>query len=99
MEYFVVKQVSASKREHFDSCPLAKSKDDTLIKALSLGVSLVAAFLSWSCNRGTNAVLRVIYALFAFMFGFTYIILYIIFRQGECRAAVKNAIKSMNSKI
>jgi hypothetical protein len=56
------------------------------VKVLSLCVSLYAGSLSWNCNADLPLIPRSIYALFAFSFGLTYIILYIIFRLNDCRS-------------
>jgi len=53
---------------------------------VSVVVGLLAAYLSWTCNTafGTGLVMKVIYSLFAYLFGFLYIIIYFIFLKGKC---------------
>lgn len=53
---------------------------------ISFAVSVYAVYLSWSCNSAANVnvLLKVIYAFFAFIFGFLYLIFYFIFRAGTC---------------
>jgi hypothetical protein len=55
-----------------------------LIIAIILG--FVAFYLSWQCNTalGYSSVEKACYALFAFLFGGVYIIMYLIFRAGTC---------------
>lgn len=57
---------------------------DYLTFVLSFIISIYAAFLSWTCNKNIEIVGRVIYSIFAFLFGFTYIVLFLIFRLEEC---------------
>ena len=49
-------------------------------------ISCYAVYLSWTCNTegGIDTGLKIIYAIFAFMFGIFYIIFYFIFRAGYC---------------
>lgn len=53
---------------------------------MSLAISLWAASLSWSCNtsRGIVGGGRIIYSLFAFLFGSVYLFFYWIFTYGYC---------------
>lgn len=46
-------------------------------------VGIYAVYLSWSCNtkQGVNALAKVIYAIFAWIFGMLYLILYFLFRR------------------
>jgi hypothetical protein len=43
---------------------------------------IYAFYLSWSCNtiQGYNFLAKIIFGLFAFLFNFQYLILYLIFR-------------------
>lgn len=50
-----------------------------------LAIMFIAGKLSWDCNGNYPTYLRVIYTFFAAMFGFTYIILYGIFRSDLCK--------------
>lgn len=58
-----------------------------VVQIISIAVGCFAAYLSWTCNTltETNIVLKVIFAIFAFLFGFIYLIIYFIFRWGDCR--------------
>jgi uncharacterized membrane-anchored protein len=51
--------------------------------------AVLAGYLSWSCNtiQKEPVIIRIIYALFAAMFNWFYIILYFIFRHPckECK--------------
>jgi hypothetical protein len=55
--------------------------------AISLAACVYAVYLSWTCNTaaGVNVALKVVYAFFAFIFGFLYLIFYLIFRSGTCK--------------
>ena len=48
-----------------------------------LAVSIFAVYLSWNCStkEGLDIVMKVIYALFAFIFNIFYIIYYALFRR------------------
>lgn len=50
--------------------------------------SLFSIYLSWSCNTslGMSVILKIFYAFFAFLGGFSYIIFYVIFRVGTCHS-------------
>ena len=64
---------------------------------ISFAVSVYAVYLSWSCNTAANVnvLLKVIYAFFAFIFGFLYLIFYFIFRAGTC-TTLKGAAAASN---
>jgi hypothetical protein len=64
---------------------------------ISFAVSVYAVYLSWSCNSAANVnvLLKVIYAFFAFIFGFLYLIFYFIFRAGTC-TTLKGAAAASN---
>lgn len=55
--------------------------------AISIAACVYAVYLSWTCNTaaGVNVALKVVYAFFAFIFGFLYLIFYLIFRAGTCK--------------
>lgn len=63
-------------------------KDLTLIDIVSFIVEIIimfyAASLSWNCSGSYPVWARVIFATLAALFGFTYIILFIIFRADKC---------------
>ncbi len=60
----------------------------TIILCLILGI--IAFVLSWSCNTalGYNIFLKAFYGTVAFVFGFTYIILYLLLRWDTCRSII-----------
>jgi hypothetical protein len=74
----------------------APAKDNLLTlkkivyQVLGLLVSIFAAYLSWQCNTaaGESTPLKVFYAIFAFLFGFIYLIFYALFRAGRCEPKV-----------
>ena len=53
---------------------------------LSLAITVIAIYLSWTCNSATgmDPVLKVGYAFVAGMFGVVYVVCYMIFRAGNC---------------
>ena len=51
---------------------------------LSLAISAYAAYLSWNCSVGEPALIRILSALFAWVFGVLYIIFYIMFKSKSC---------------
>ncbi|AGE49282.1 hypothetical protein ATCVBr0604L_792R [Acanthocystis turfacea Chlorella virus Br0604L] len=54
---------------------------------LSIGISLYAAHLSWSCSAGEHMFIRVLSALFAWFFGVIYILYFALFRSASCKIA------------
>ena len=60
-----------------------------------------AAYLSWKCNTltETNIILKVIFAIFAFLFGLFYLILYFIFRWGDCKYIREKMPKSQSTSV
>lgn len=59
---------------------------DILNLILSIILGFIAFYLSWSCNTALNyhILIKSIFAIFAFLFGFVYIILYFLFRWDTC---------------
>ena len=64
------------------------------IIALIVGIfiGIAAMFLSWTCNTAIdyNVWMRSFFAFFAFVFGTSYILLYIIMRHDTCSYIKKN---------
>ena len=60
---------------------------DVLTFILGVVIGLYAAFLSWQCNTklSYNMFLKVIFSIFAYLFGLIYLILYVIMRWDTCR--------------
>lgn len=58
---------------------------------ISLILSIVAFWLSWTCNTamGYNLALKALFGAGAFFFGLTYIVLYFIMRWDVCSGIVK----------
>lgn len=54
-----------------------------------VAIGALAVYLSWTCNTaaGVDTAGKVIYAIFAYLFGFLYLIFYALFRAGRCAAA------------
>lgn len=61
-------------------------KQNIVTSLLGTAVSIFAVYLSWTCNtkQDENVVLKVIYALFAFIFNIFYLIYYYLFRRSSC---------------
>ena len=53
---------------------------------LMLLINSYAAYLSWDCNTNKNypMMLKLVFSLFAFMFGSLYIVYYILFKFDDC---------------
>jgi hypothetical protein len=53
---------------------------------LMLLINSYAAYLSWECNsnKGYPLALKVVFSFFAFIFGTTYLLYYILFRFDDC---------------
>lgn len=54
---------------------------------LSIGISLYAAHLSWSCSAGERMFMRVLSALFAWCFGIVYILYFALVKSSSCKIA------------
>lgn len=57
------------------------STHDIISLFLNLFISLIAGYLSWTSSLAYPAPMRVIFSIFAFLFGGMYIMLFIIFRS------------------
>lgn len=53
---------------------------------LSVALGVIAFILSWSCNTALeyNVIIKSVFGTFAFLFGFTYIVLYLLLRWDTC---------------
>ncbi len=62
------------------------SKISTGTFVLMLLINSYAAYLSWDCNTSKNypLMLKVVFSLFAFMFGSIYIVYYMLFKFDDC---------------
>jgi hypothetical protein len=95
MDLFTAAKLYEKRTEKFEGAARGGiSAMQVLIYAVSLAVCVYAVYLSWSCNTaaGVNVVLKVVYAIFAFIFGLLYLIFYFIFRAGTC-----NTLKAAGS--
>ena len=65
-----------------------ESAGDILYSIIGWVLGFIAAYLSWQCNtaQGVNFALKLLFAFFAFIFGFIYIILYFLFISKQCSA-------------
>jgi hypothetical protein len=52
---------------------------------LSFAISLYAAYLSWSCSAGEHMFIRILSAMFAWIFGVIYILYFALFRSASCK--------------
>lgn len=73
--------------EGWSSAPRRITVADVLSFALGVVIGLYAAYLSWQCNSklAYNTFLKVIFAVFAYLFGLVYLILYVVMRWDTCR--------------
>lgn len=57
----------------------------------SIIIGIIAFMLSWSCNTALdyNVVVKTVFGTFAFFFGFSYIILYLLLRWDTCAKIMK----------
>jgi len=64
------------------------SKISTGTFILLLLINSYAAYLSWECNTSKNypLMLKVVFSLFAFMFGSLYILYYMLFKFDDCNS-------------
>lgn len=74
------KKEDREKKEHFQIGNINISISNIISSVISIAISAFAAYLSWECNRNTHTVLRVVYAVLAFIFGLFYLIYYAIYR-------------------
>lgn len=60
---------------------------DVLSFILGVLIGVYAAYLSWQCNSKLkyNTFLKAIFAVFAYIFGLVYLILYVVMRWDICR--------------
>jgi hypothetical protein len=58
---------------------------------VSFIISVFAVYLSWTCNTaaGMHVVMKVIYGFFAFIFGFIYLMYYLLVRSDICEPLLK----------
>ena len=85
----VVDAISPSKEktEKYSDNWSAKIDAATFISiVLSVALGVIAFILSWTCNSaiGYHVVIKAFFGTFAFLFGFTYIVLYIFLRWDTC---------------
>jgi hypothetical protein len=79
-----LKQEKEKEKEKFSD-----ASDTTIVvisNLISLALGVGAAYLSWQCNTAADVptAQKVLFAFFAFLFGFLYLILYAIFLSGRC---------------
>jgi hypothetical protein len=84
----VENEVSSNEDEYEDEeiSDNSASKISTGTFILLLLINSYAAYLSWDCNSAKNypLMLKLVFSLFAFMFGSLYIIYYMLFRFDDC---------------
>ena len=53
---------------------------------IGIAMGILAVYLSWTCNtkKGDSTLLKVIYAIFAFLFAPLYLIIYLFIVRGTC---------------
>lgn len=94
----VLEYLAKSRTEKYANSPAPSSivPTNTKFSIFSLGgvvsfvvgivIGVVAVYLSWTCNTALQygTALKVIFAILAYLFGFLYIILYMIMRYDTC---------------
>lgn len=102
----IVDNMFGGKKEEFESqLPAARNADSYigtternilvgLTWIISLALSLIAFYLSWSCNTamGYSLPLKALFGTGAFFFGLTYIVLYFIMRWDVCSGFMKRRV-------
>lgn len=65
---------------------------NVMIWTISIMISVLAFWLSWSCNTamGYHVALKAMYGALAFFFGTIYIIMYFVMRWDVCYAVMYN---------
>jgi len=60
---------------------------------LSVALGVIAFVLSWTCNTALDyhVVIKAFFGTFAFLFGFTYIVLYMLLRWDSCTRVMYGA--------
>ena len=86
MDGLLLSHVIGRSREKFQA---EKQASSAITVVVSLGISIYAVYLSWTCNTasGYPTVKKVIFAFFAFVFGLLYLIFYLLVNMGRCHAA------------
>jgi hypothetical protein len=85
-DIIILSNVFKDTQDENSSKPTEAPKTNTKSSSISifgLLLGIFAAYLSWTCNtvKGVDTVGKVIYALFAFLFGGFYLIYYLIFNR------------------
>ena len=75
------------------------SPTGSIVLLILIAISVWAAYLSWSCNTvlGYSVFARVIFSLFAALFGLTYLFWYWIMRSDACSVLIKQAVAAAPS--
>lgn len=93
MDAFLLTQ-ALSKKENFDDGPervmiVKETQGFSFLRmfqfVLSTAISVYAAYLSWSCSAGEHMSIRVLSAMFAFLFGVLYILYFALVRSSSCK--------------
>lgn len=68
------------------------SASGLLAFAISILIGGVAFYLSWTCNSALeyNIALKIVFGVFAYIFGLMYILLYIVMRYDTCKVVKNN---------
>jgi hypothetical protein len=82
----IIEEDGVGEDEEELSVDSSASKISTGTFILMLLINSYAAYLSWDCNTSKNypLMLKVLFSLFAFMFGSLYIVYYILFKFDDC---------------
>lgn len=90
---------SEKKEKYYNNNPSTVNKQIDAVSVigiiLSVVLGIIAFVLSWSCNSalGYHVVIKAFFGTFAFLFGFTYIILYILLRWDTCMRLIDGPVR------
>lgn len=75
--------IDANKKNSAEGYNETATKQEAGTSVIGLLIGIYAAYLSWTCNtaKGVDTVGKVIYAIFAFIFGLFYLIYYALFNK------------------
>lgn len=86
---FIIKEIAKrkklSKKEKFTE-DIDYQKINIIGYILIVSIGIYAAYLSYTCNskENINGVLKVIYAILAYIFGLFYLLYYFLFKNEHC---------------
>jgi hypothetical protein len=91
MDAFLLTQALERPKERYGERPTVVNVAPkfTLMKlvqlVLSLAISAYAAYLSWNCSGGEHMFVRILSAIFAWIFAVLYVIYFALFKSSHCK--------------